>query len=40
MLNVLSGNPTPAGTTGVVYMKNMSYTYVWFYLPPAPVKLP
>ena len=32
---------TPSGgAPGVVFMKNMSYTYAWFYLPALPARLP
>lgn len=30
---------TPGSTGTVVYLKNYSYTYAWYYLPREPVKL-
>ena len=40
---MFSANPTapstPESPVGVVFMKNYSYTYAWFYLPLASPKL-
>jgi hypothetical protein len=32
-------SPTTDGTSTPVERKNMSYTYIWYYMPLAPVKL-
>ena len=32
--------PPPGSASTPVALKNYSYTYAWYYLPPAPVRLP